>query len=134
VAVISGAAIAYHSGEPEFTHGFFWVGVGRGGSCCSICSILCSVLYVFHFVPFFWPLYFLSFGHCIFFLSIYGFWLLCCHLQNHSFSHKVRLYRNGIGVILSTIISVLLSVIQNAQRTFQIGVGETAYVADFILF
>lgn len=66
MAVISGAAIAYHSGEPEFTRGFFFGGKrGGGGSCCSICSILCSV--------FFFYILSLSFGHCIFFLLAIAF-------------------------------------------------------------
>ena len=74
MAVISGAAIAYHSGEPEFTRGVFLVGRGGEGVRVVQSVVFCVAFFFFlHFVPFFWPLYFLSFGHCIFFLSIYGF-------------------------------------------------------------
>ena len=62
---------AYSSEASEFTAGF------KRGSCCSIFSFLRNVLYIFvcHFFSF-------SFGHCIIWPALYGFWLPFWHLQS----------------------------------------------------
>ena len=68
--VTSEAGIANPSGTPKFTLGFYW------GSCCPICSFLCSgLVHCLSFCPF-------SFGHCIVCpFSIVCFWLPIWYLQ-----------------------------------------------------
>ena len=61
----SGTGIAYPSGAPKFTPGFWW------GLCHSISGFMCKFcrsLFVF-LCFFFWPFC------CLFLFSIYGFWL-----------------------------------------------------------
>ena len=65
----SGAGTVYPFRTPELPRVF------RVGSCCSVFSFLCRVLYII-VCPF-------SFCHCIVCLSMYGFWL--------SFSFNLRL-------------------------------------------
>ena len=72
----------YLPGEPEFTHGFSGVLVARS---FAYCVVLCRSLFVLWYF-FFWPLYCLSFGHCIVcFLAIVlsVFWPLYCLSFGH---------------------------------------------------
>lgn len=66
MAVISGAAIAYHSGEPEFTRGVFLVGRGGEGVRVVQSVVFCVAFFFFYILS-------LSFGHCIFFLLAIAF-------------------------------------------------------------
>ena len=94
IGVICRAGTASRPGAPEFTPGFWW------GSCYSIFSFLCSVLYIAVCLGFF-LFFFLcrfSFGHCVVCpSSIYGFLLPFWYFQTFLKMITSECYWQGVG-------------------------------------